>query len=159
MIVENIIPRNMIINLGCASVDNHIPRDDIFDYHPLRECNIYILFITCKIYKILLFILIILLKVLHVWLPIKLGFWEVCDYWWHRQQVAIFVWDFRGQLEHRKRGFLNLALVMWRGFTWIKARICQYFLFMWLYISNMPTSDICVIIAYTRIDDLTVVYQ
>ena len=33
----------MIINLGCASVDNHIPRDDIFDYHPLRECNIYIL--------------------------------------------------------------------------------------------------------------------
>ena len=40
--VENIIPRNMIINLGCASVDNHIPRDDIFDYHPIRECNIYI---------------------------------------------------------------------------------------------------------------------
>ena len=34
----------MIINLGCASVDNHIPRDDIFDYHPLRECNIYIIF-------------------------------------------------------------------------------------------------------------------
>ena len=43
MIVENIIPRNLIINLGCASVDNHIPRDDIFDYHPRRECNIYIL--------------------------------------------------------------------------------------------------------------------
>ena len=41
--VENIIPRNMIINLGCASVDNHIPRDDIFHYHPIRECNIYIL--------------------------------------------------------------------------------------------------------------------
>ena len=34
VIVENIIPRNMIINLGCASVDNHIPRDDIFDYAP-----------------------------------------------------------------------------------------------------------------------------
>ena len=33
----------MIINLGCASVDNHIPRDDIFDYHPLRECDIYII--------------------------------------------------------------------------------------------------------------------
>ena len=32
VIVENIIPRNMIINLDCASVDNHIPRDDIFDY-------------------------------------------------------------------------------------------------------------------------------
>ena len=36
MIVENIY--------SCASVDNHIPRDDIFDYHPRRECNIYILF-------------------------------------------------------------------------------------------------------------------
>ena len=24
-----------------ASVDNHIPRDDIFDYHPSRKCNIY----------------------------------------------------------------------------------------------------------------------
>ena len=47
VIVENIIPRNMIINLGCTSVDNHIPRDDIFDYHPLRECNIYIL---CNVY-------------------------------------------------------------------------------------------------------------
>ena len=44
MLVENIIPRNMIINLGCASVDNHIPRDDIFDYHPRRECNIYIIY-------------------------------------------------------------------------------------------------------------------
>ena len=44
------------------------------------------------------------LKVLHVWLPIKLGFWEVRDYWWRRQPVAIFVWDFRGRLEHRKRG-------------------------------------------------------
>ena len=26
---------------SCASVDNHIPLDDIFDYHPIRECNIY----------------------------------------------------------------------------------------------------------------------
>ena len=43
VIVENIIPRNMIINLGCASVDNHIPRDDIYDYHHIREGNIYIL--------------------------------------------------------------------------------------------------------------------
>ena len=41
--MENIIPRNMIINLGCASVDNHIPRDDIFDYHHIREGNIYII--------------------------------------------------------------------------------------------------------------------
>ena len=30
----------MIINLGCASVDNHIPWDEIF---PIRECNIYII--------------------------------------------------------------------------------------------------------------------
>ena len=41
--VENIILRNMIINRGCTSVDNHIPRDDSFDYHPIRECNICIL--------------------------------------------------------------------------------------------------------------------
>ena len=41
MIVDNIIPRNVIINRGAAEVDNHVSRDDIFDYHPLRECNIY----------------------------------------------------------------------------------------------------------------------
>ena len=41
VIVEYIIPRNVIINRGAAEVDNHITRDDICDYHPLRECNIY----------------------------------------------------------------------------------------------------------------------
>ena len=41
VIVENIIPRNVIINRGAAEDDNHISRDDICDYHPLRECNIY----------------------------------------------------------------------------------------------------------------------
>ena len=41
MIVENIIPKNVIINRGPAEVDNHISRDDIFDYHPSRKCNIY----------------------------------------------------------------------------------------------------------------------
>ena len=41
MIVENIIPRNVIINRGAAEVDNHISRDDIFDYHQSRKCNIY----------------------------------------------------------------------------------------------------------------------
>ena len=41
MIVENIIPRNVIINRGAAEVDNQFSRDDICDYHPLRECNIY----------------------------------------------------------------------------------------------------------------------
>ena len=47
VIVENIIFGNVIINLGCTSVDNHIPRDDIFDYHPIRESNIYIIFRIC----------------------------------------------------------------------------------------------------------------
>ena len=41
VIVENIIPRNVIINRGAAEVDNHISRGDIFDYHPSRKCNIY----------------------------------------------------------------------------------------------------------------------
>ena len=41
MIVENIIPRNSIINRGAAKVDKHISRDDIFDYHPSRKCKIY----------------------------------------------------------------------------------------------------------------------
>ena len=41
MIVENIIPRNVIINRGAAEVDNQISRDDIFDYYPSRKCNIY----------------------------------------------------------------------------------------------------------------------
>ena len=45
---KNIIPRNMIINLGCASVDNHILRDDIFDYRTIRECNIYIIYTSQK---------------------------------------------------------------------------------------------------------------
>ena len=30
-----------ISDLSCASVDDHIPGDDNFDYHTLRECNIY----------------------------------------------------------------------------------------------------------------------
>ena len=37
VIVENIIPRNMLIKPRRY----HIWRDDIFDYHPLRECNTY----------------------------------------------------------------------------------------------------------------------
>ena len=41
LVVENIIPRNVIINRGAAEVDNHISRDDIFDCHPLRKCYIY----------------------------------------------------------------------------------------------------------------------
>ena len=41
VIVENIITRNVIINRGAAEVDNHISKDDIFDYNPLRECSVY----------------------------------------------------------------------------------------------------------------------
>ena len=41
--VENIIPRNVIINWGAAEVDNYFSRDDIFVYHPNRECNIYLI--------------------------------------------------------------------------------------------------------------------
>ena len=36
----------MIINLGCASVDNHIPRDDSFDYHPLKNVIFILLYRT-----------------------------------------------------------------------------------------------------------------
>ena len=32
----------MFINRNAVEVDNHIPMDDIFDYHPLKECNIYV---------------------------------------------------------------------------------------------------------------------
>ena len=60
VIGENIIPRNVIINIGCASVDNHIPRDDIFDYYPSRECNIYFI-ITNRTLDPLLFSEVLLL--------------------------------------------------------------------------------------------------
>ena len=40
-IVENIIPRNVIINRVAAEVGNHVSSDDIFNFHPIRECNIY----------------------------------------------------------------------------------------------------------------------
>ena len=41
VIVENIISRNVIIKRGAGEVDNHISRDDIFDYHSIRDCDIY----------------------------------------------------------------------------------------------------------------------
>ena len=50
VIIEKVISRNMIIKLSCASVDNLIPRDDIFDYHPIRECNIYIYILFFDLY-------------------------------------------------------------------------------------------------------------
>ena len=44
VIVKNITPRNVIIIPGVAEVDNHISRDDIFNYHPRRESNIILLY-------------------------------------------------------------------------------------------------------------------
>ena len=44
MIVENIIPRNMIINRGAAEVDNHISRDDFFSYHTLKNVIFILLY-------------------------------------------------------------------------------------------------------------------
>ena len=35
--VKNIILRNVIINLGVAEVDNHILRDDFFNYQPFKN--------------------------------------------------------------------------------------------------------------------------
>ena len=43
VIVEKHIPRNMIINLGCASVDNHIPRDDVLTITLSRMLYLYII--------------------------------------------------------------------------------------------------------------------
>ena len=51
--MENIIPRNVIINRGAVEAENHISMDDIFDYHPLRECNIY--FYTKQIIRCFIF--------------------------------------------------------------------------------------------------------
>ena len=52
MIVENIIPRNVIINRGAAEVDSHISSDDIFDYHPRRDCNIYFIIPNRTLYPL-----------------------------------------------------------------------------------------------------------
>ena len=41
VIVENIILRNVIINRGAAKVDNHISRDDFFDYHFSRMLYLF----------------------------------------------------------------------------------------------------------------------
>ena len=46
VIVENIIPRNVIINRGAAEVDNHILRDDFFDCHPLKNVIFILLYRT-----------------------------------------------------------------------------------------------------------------
>ena len=43
VIVENIIPRNVIINRGAAEVDNHVSREDIFVYHSISGNVIFIL--------------------------------------------------------------------------------------------------------------------
>ena len=46
VLVENIIPRNVIINRGAAEVHNHISRDDIFDYHPSGNVIFILLYRT-----------------------------------------------------------------------------------------------------------------
>ena len=48
VIVENIIQRNVIINRGAVEFDNHISRDDIPDYHAIREFNIYFIIPNIK---------------------------------------------------------------------------------------------------------------
>ena len=40
---DNVFPILYKYHIRAASVDNHISRDDIFDYHPIRECNIYLI--------------------------------------------------------------------------------------------------------------------
>ena len=44
MIVENIILRNVIINQDADDVDNHISRNDFFDYHPLKNVIFILLY-------------------------------------------------------------------------------------------------------------------
>ena len=46
VLVENIIPRNVIIIRGAAEVDNHISRDDFFDQHPLKNVIFILLYQT-----------------------------------------------------------------------------------------------------------------
>ena len=50
VIVENIIPRNVIINQGAAEVDNYISRDDFFDYHPVKNVIFILLYRTLFLY-------------------------------------------------------------------------------------------------------------
>ena len=54
MIVENIVPRNMVINTGAAEVDNHISRDDFFDYHALKNVIFILLYQTLFLFSTLL---------------------------------------------------------------------------------------------------------
>ena len=50
VLVENIIPRNVIINRGAAEVDYHISRDEFFDYHPLKNVIFILLYRTLFLY-------------------------------------------------------------------------------------------------------------
>ena len=94
MIVENIIPRNIIINLGCASVDNQIPRDDIFDYHPRMECNIYIILSSRWVVKEnldpLVLIVLWLFPVLFVFDQVFFSFFWSCFCVIYSSSVTVF---------------------------------------------------------------------
>ena len=48
VIDENIILRNVNIIPVVAEVDNHISRDDFFNYHPIREGNIYFIILNIR---------------------------------------------------------------------------------------------------------------
>ena len=50
VLVDNIIPRKVIINRGVAEVDYHISRDDIFDLHPLKNVMFVLLYRTLLLY-------------------------------------------------------------------------------------------------------------
>ena len=56
-------PKNVIINLGAAEVDNHISRDDIFDYHPSSKCNIYFIISNRKLDPLLFSEVLLLLNI------------------------------------------------------------------------------------------------
>ena len=46
VIVRNVTLRNIIINRSEAEADNHIPKGDISDYHPLRNVILILLYRT-----------------------------------------------------------------------------------------------------------------
>ena len=62
VLVENSIPRNVIINRGAAEVDNHISRDDFFRLAPSQECSIYFIIPNIIPYFYLLFFPVTLVR-------------------------------------------------------------------------------------------------
>ena len=48
------IPRNVIINPGAAEVDNHISKDDIFDYQTLKNVIFILLYRTLFLFPLII---------------------------------------------------------------------------------------------------------